>query len=165
VAGLPTDRFCFEGFPPRKAGERARRFAALSRESRTIVFFESPRRLASTLAELAAAFGADRRGVACRELTKTHEEIRRGTLGDLAGWSASGVLGEITLVVAGAPGTKAADALAMGGGAADATGADIAALVAAEQRDGISRKDAITRVAERLGRPRREVYAAAVHAR
>jgi 16S rRNA (cytidine1402-2'-O)-methyltransferase len=166
VAGLPTDRFCFEGFPPRKVGERARRFAELSRETRTIVFFESPRRLASTLAELAAAFGADRRCVACRELTKTHEEIRRGTLGDLAGWSASGVLGEITLVVAGAPGTRAAGAPGtQAASTADATGADIAALVAAEQRDGISRKDAIARVADRLGRPRREVYAAAVRAR
>jgi 16S rRNA (cytidine1402-2'-O)-methyltransferase len=154
VAGLPTDRFCFEGFPPRKAGERARRFAELSRERRTLVFFESPRRLAGTLAELAAAFGAERQCVACRELTKTHEEIRRGTLAELAAWSAGGVLGEITLVVAGAPATRPADV----------THADMAALVAAEQRDGTSRKDAVARVAARLERPRREVYDAAVRA-
>ena len=110
VSGLPTDRFCFEGFPPRKAGERARRLAELATEPRTMVFFESPRRLATTLAGLAQAFGPDRRAVACRELTKTHEEVRRGTLAELAAWAAGGVLGEITLVVAGAAaghGTKA----------------------------------------------------------
>jgi len=160
VAGLPTDRFCFEGFPPRRARERSRRLAELSRERRTIVFFESPRRLASTLADLAAAFGPDRPCVACRELTKTHEEIRRGTLAELAAWSAGGVLGEITLVVAGRPATDAADAA----GAAGSTEADIAALIAAEQQDGSSRRDAVSRVAARLGRPRREVYDAAIRA-
>ncbi len=102
VSGLPTDRFCFEGFPPRRAGERARRFAELAAEPRTMVFFESARRLAATLAALAAALGPDRRAVACRELTKTHEQVRRGTLGELAEWAAAGVLGEVTLVVAGA---------------------------------------------------------------
>src|SRR5258708_186423 len=101
VSGLPTDRFCFEGFPPRKAGDRARRFADLADERRTMVFFESPRRLASTLAEFADAFGPDRKAVVCRELTKTHEEIIRGTLDDLAQWAKTDVLGEITLVVAG----------------------------------------------------------------
>jgi len=106
VSGLPTDRFCFEGFPPRRAGERARRFAGLAADPRTQVFFESPRRLATTLAELAQSHGAQRPAVVCRELTKTHEEIRRGTLADLAAWAdpASGpVRGEITLVVAGLP--------------------------------------------------------------
>src|SRR5262252_2622515 len=160
VSGLPSDRFCFEGFPPRRARERARRFAELSRERRTIVFFESPRRLASTLADLAAAFGPDRPCVACRELTKTHEEIRRGTLAELAAWSAGGVLGEITLVVGGRPDTDAADVA----GAAGSTQADIAALIAAEQQDGSSRRDAVSRVAARLGRPRREVYDAAIRA-
>jgi 16S rRNA (cytidine1402-2'-O)-methyltransferase len=101
VSGLPSDRFCFEGFPPRRSGERARRFAALAAEPRTLVFFESPHRVAATLAELAAAFGPDRRGVVCRELTKVHEEIRRGTLAELAEWAGGGVLGELTLVVAG----------------------------------------------------------------
>ena len=81
VSGLPSDRFCFEGFPPRKAGDRARRLAALREEPRTMVFFESPRRLAGTLAEMAAAFGPGRPAAVCRELTKTHEEIRRGPLG------------------------------------------------------------------------------------
>jgi len=101
VSGLPCDRFCFEGFPPRKAGQRSRRFAELAGEHRTMVFFESPRRLPATLAELARALGGDRRGAVCRELTKTHEEIRRGTLADLAAWASGGVLGEITLVVEG----------------------------------------------------------------
>jgi 16S rRNA (cytidine1402-2'-O)-methyltransferase len=101
VSGLPSDRFCFEGFPPRRDGDRARRFAELAAEPRTLVFFESPRRIAGTLAELAEAFGPDRRAVVCRELTKTHEEIRRGTLAGLAEWAAGGPLGELTLVVAG----------------------------------------------------------------
>jgi 16S rRNA (cytidine1402-2'-O)-methyltransferase len=104
VSGLPTDRFCFEGFPPRKPGERGRRFAELAADQRTQVFFESPRRLPITLPELAASHGADRQAVVCRELTKTHEDIRRGTLGELSGWAgdpSSLVRGEITLVVAG----------------------------------------------------------------
>ena len=89
VSGLPSDRFCFEGFPPRKAGDRARRLAALREEPRTMVFFESPRRLAVTLKEMAAAFGPGRPAAVCRELTKTHEEIRRGPLGELAAWAAA----------------------------------------------------------------------------
>ena len=126
VSGLPTDRFCFEGFPPRKTGERERRFADLATDARTQVFFESPRRLAATLAELCRSHGADRAAVVCREMTKVHEEIRRGTLAELAAWAAPGapsapsardnpgaparpagasgsgrVRGEITLVVAG----------------------------------------------------------------
>jgi 16S rRNA (cytidine1402-2'-O)-methyltransferase len=109
VSGLPTDRFCFEGFPPRKQGERNRRFAELAEDKRTQVFFESPRRLPVTLAELATSHGADRQAVVCRELTKTHEEIRRGTLAELSEWAqpaesgraSSAIRGEITLVVAG----------------------------------------------------------------
>ena len=88
VSGLPTDRFCFEGFPPAKAGERGRRFAELAAEPRTLVFFEAAKRIQATLGELAAAFGPGRRAVVCRELTKTHEEVRRGTLGELAEWAA-----------------------------------------------------------------------------
>ena len=102
VSGLPTDRFCFEGFPPRRAGERQRRFAELAQDRRTQVYFESGRRLAATLTELAASHGEDRQAVVCRELTKIHEEILRGPLAELAGWAGSGtVRGEITLVVAG----------------------------------------------------------------
>jgi 16S rRNA (cytidine1402-2'-O)-methyltransferase len=102
VSGLPTDRFCFEGFPPRRQGERTRRFAELAADRRTQVYFEAGRRLAATLAELAASHGEDRQAVVCRELTKDHEEILRGTLAELAAWAGSGaVRGEITLVVAG----------------------------------------------------------------
>ncbi|HEX3716178.1 MAG TPA: 16S rRNA (cytidine(1402)-2'-O)-methyltransferase [Trebonia sp.] len=106
VSGLPTDRFCFEGFPPRKPGERGRRFAELAADPRTQVLFESPRRVAATLAELGESHGGDRAAVVCRELTKTHEEIVRGPLAELAAWAAAqepsgGVRGEITLVVAG----------------------------------------------------------------
>src|SRR3954453_3186007 len=102
VSGLPVDRFCFEGFLPRRTGERERRVQEMAAEPRTMGFFESPRRLGATLAALAAAFGSDRRGVVCRELTKTHEEVRRGGLAELAEWAAPGVRGEVTLVVAGA---------------------------------------------------------------
>jgi len=109
VSGLPTDRFSFEGFPPRKQGERTRRFAELAGDTRTHVFFESPRRLAVTLDELKQSHGADRRAVVCRELTKTYEEIRRGTLAELASWASESdaVRGEITLVVAGQSGAAA----------------------------------------------------------
>src|SRR4051812_37472553 len=102
VSGLPSDRFCFEGFLPRKGGERRTKLASLADERRTMVFFESPHRLADALADAAGAFGDDRAAAVCRELTKTHEEIRRGPLADLAAWAADGVKGEITLVVGGA---------------------------------------------------------------
>jgi 16S rRNA (cytidine1402-2'-O)-methyltransferase len=103
VSGLPTDRFSFEGFPPRKQGERSRRFAELADDQRTQVFFEAARRLGQTLGELAKTHGEERQAVVCRELTKTHEEIRRGTLGELAHWAEpeGAVRGEVTLVVAG----------------------------------------------------------------
>ena len=102
VSGLPVDRFCFEGFAPRKAGDRARTFGALADERRTMVFFEAPHRLAVFLADAEAALGADRRAVVCRELTKTYEEVLRGTLSELATWAQGEVRGEITIVVAGA---------------------------------------------------------------
>src|SRR3954453_6860193 len=102
VSGLPVDRFCFEGFLPRKAGERGRRLAALAAERRTMVFFEAPHRTATALAAMAGAFGADRPAAVCRELTKTHEEVRRGPLSDLVTWAGEGVRGEVTIVVAGA---------------------------------------------------------------
>jgi 16S rRNA (cytidine1402-2'-O)-methyltransferase len=152
VSGLPSDRFCFEGFPPRAKGERGRRFAELAGERRTMVFFESRRRLAATLRDLAAAFGADRPGVVCRELTKTHEEIRRGPLGDLADWAADGPLGEITIVVAGAP-----DRI-IGPADVDEAVAEVSRRVAG----GMSRRDAVAAVAAEAGLPRRLVYEAAV---
>ncbi len=102
VSGLPVDRFCFEGFLPRKAGERARRLADLAREPRTMVFFEAPHRTAETLTAMTEAFGPERAGAVCRELTKTYEEVRRGGVAELAGWARGGVRGEVTLVVAGA---------------------------------------------------------------
>jgi len=149
VSGLPSDRFCFEGFPPRRAGERARRFAELAAEPRTLVFFESPRRLAATLAGLAESLGPGRPAVACRELTKTHEEIRRGTLAELAAWAEPGQLGEITIVVAGAPPRRADPA---------ETGPQAAAGVAARQQAGTPRKAAIAEVARELGLRKRDVY-------
>src|SRR5918998_715121 len=103
VSGLPVDRFCFEGFLPRRAGERSRRLAELAAEPRTLVFFEAPHRTLETLVAMASALGADRRAAVCRELTKTHEEVRRGPLAELVGWAEAGVRGEVTLVVAGAP--------------------------------------------------------------
>lgn len=147
VSGLPSDRFCFEGFPPRKAGERARRFADLATERRTMVFFESPRRLATTLSDLSSAFGAGRSAVVCRELTKTHEEIIRGTLDELAQWAKADVLGEITLVVAGAPAR-----------AALVSTEEILAEVTAAQEAGKTRSDAIACVAAKLGLRKRDVY-------
>ena len=161
VSGLPSDRFCFEGFPPRRAAERARRFASLAAEPRTMVFFESPHRLAGTLAGLVAEFGPDRRAVACRELTKTYEEIRRGTLAELAGWATAGVRGEITLVVAGAPaGAPAASTASRA--AASTAGPALAAEVASREADGLARKDAIAAVAAGRGLRKRDVYAAVV---
>jgi 16S rRNA (cytidine1402-2'-O)-methyltransferase len=102
VSGLPSDRFCFEGFAPRKHAARTSWLAGLAGEQRTCVFFDSPRRLADCLRDAVDALGPDRRAVVCRELTKTHEEVKRGTLAELAEWAADGVLGEITVVLAGA---------------------------------------------------------------
>ncbi len=147
VSGLPVDRFCFEGFPPRKAGERQRRLAGLAAEERTLVFFESPHRTAATLSAMAEAFGGDRPGAVCRELTKTHEEVRRGPLAELAAWAADGVRGEVTLVVAGAPPAAVpADPAAWRAAVADLTD------------EGATRKDAIAEVARSAGVPKREVY-------
>src|SRR5689334_22983507 len=102
VSGLPVDRFCFEGFLPRKAGDRSRRLEALADEQRTMVFFEAPHRTAATLAAMATSFGDERPAAVCRELTKTHEEVVRDGLAALASWAQDGVRGEVTLVVAGA---------------------------------------------------------------
>jgi 16S rRNA (cytidine1402-2'-O)-methyltransferase len=147
VSGLPVDRFCFEGFLPRKAGERARRLAGLAEEQRTLVFFEAPHRTAATLAAMAESFGPQRRGAVCRELTKTHEEVRRGGLAELAAWADAGVRGEVTLVVEGSGPPETVD-----------DPATLAALVASEESQGVSRKQAIQDVARRSGVPKRVVY-------
>jgi 16S rRNA (cytidine1402-2'-O)-methyltransferase len=149
VSGLPVDRFCFEGFLPRKAGERARRLASVAAEPRTMVFFEAPHRTEAALAAMAQAFGGERRAAVCRELTKTHEEVRRGTLDELVAWAADGVRGEVTVVVEGA---SAATDL-------PTDPASLAAAVAsAEDEGGLTRKEAILDVARRTGLPKREVY-------
>ncbi|MDG4822736.1 16S rRNA (cytidine(1402)-2'-O)-methyltransferase [Asanoa sp. WMMD1127] len=154
LSGLPTDRFCFEGFLPRTGSARRARLAALAAEERTLVFFEAPHRLAAMLADLAGAFGPDRPAAVCRELTKTYEEVVRRPLGGLAEWATDGEpKGEITLVVAGATATPASRP----------PDDELRDEVAAAERAGSSRRDAITAVAERHGVRRREVYAI-VHA-
>ncbi len=148
VSGMPVDRFCFEGFLPRKAGERARRLAALATEERTLVFFEAPHRTGAALAAMAQAWGDDRAAAVCRELTKTHEEVRRGPLRELVDWAAEGVRGEVTIVVTGAPG---------GPSIADDP-ESLRAAVARLEEQGMSRRDAIVDVARSAGVPKRDVY-------
>ncbi len=151
VSGLPVDRFCFEGFLPRRGGARSARLRELAAEPRTMVFFEAPHRLGSCLADLASAFGESRPAAVCRELTKTYEEVRRGPLSELVSWAADGVRGEITIVVGGA--LLAAGSL---------EGVDLADLVSDAQDAGMSRKEAIAAVAARTGAARREVFDALV---
>ena len=152
VSGLPVDRFCFEGFPSRKVGERLRGFQALAQERRTMIFFEAPHRLDATLAAMAEAFGADRPAAVCRELTKTYEEVKRGGLADLAAWASGGVKGEITVVVGGAPAAVTDPETAVSG---------IRARVAAGER----LKDVCAEVAAATGLSRKELYNAALAAR
>lgn len=152
VSGLPTDRFAFEGFPPRKPGERRRLFAELAGERRTLVFFEAPSRIAEVLAAMADAFGTDRRAAVCRELTKLHEEVARGTLGELAAWAADGVRGEIVVVVEGA-------------GSREVDPADALAQVQRLVADGIRLKDAAAEVSAVTGLSSRDLYQAALAAR
>lgn len=148
VSGLQVDRFCFEGFLPRKAGERTRRLADLGAEQRTMVFFEAPHRTQAALEAMRDVFGADRAAVVCRELTKTHEEVRRGPLGELVDWAADGIRGEVTVVVAGADPAAAV--------ATDP--ASLRAAVAGLEESGMRRKDAIAAVAVQAGVPKRDVY-------
>ena len=150
VSGLPTDRFSFEGFLPRKG--RVAYFTSLAREQRTMVFFESPNRLAAALADLASALGPDRRAVVCRELTKLHEEVKRGTASELAAYFADGARGEICLVVEGAPPATADLATGV---------AQVLAMVAAGER----LKEAAAEVAEQTGLSKRDLYEAALAAR
>lgn len=148
ISGLPTDRFCFDGFVPRKAGDRARLIAELDREPRTIVLYESPHRLVATLGEFAEAW-PERQAAVCRELTKMHEEVRRGTLRELAEWAAAGVRGEIVIVLAGAePEAVSLD--------------DAAAQTRELAASGMRLKDAAAQVAAATGLSKRELYQAAL---
>ena len=146
LSGLATDRFCFEGFLPRKAGPRRAALAELVPERRTMVFFEAPHRLADMLADAAATLGPERSAAVCRELTKTYEEVRRGGLAELASWAAEGVLGEITVVVAGAP---AGERLAL---------SDALDEVRQRVAEGEKRSAAAAAVAARTGHDRRALY-------
>lgn len=153
VSGLPSDKFCFEGFAPRKHSARSAWLASLAQERRTVVFFESPRRLPACLRDAVEQLGGDRRAAVCRELTKVHEEVVRGSLADLATWAADGVLGEITVVLAGA--TPRADLPTLV--------VEVSALVDA----GMGVKDACAQViAATPGAPsRRELYDAVLRSR
>ncbi|WP_456845935.1 16S rRNA (cytidine(1402)-2'-O)-methyltransferase [Cellulomonas sp. P5_C6] len=154
LSGLPTDRFCFEGFPPRKPGERARAFELLADERRTMIFFEAPHRLADTLQAMADGFGADRPAAVCRELTKTYEEVVRGPLSELVAWaSGDQVRGEIVVVVGGA--VKAVEL----------STADLVAEVLSRADGGERLKDAVADVAAAAGIPKRDLYAAALAAK
>lgn len=151
ISGLPTDRFTFDGFVPRRAGERAKLIAELTREERTVVLYESPHRLAQTLTDFAAAW-PERRLAVCRELTKLHEEVVRGTASELALWAADGVRGEIVIVLAGAAPEEIDP---------DAALAQVRALV----DSGMRLKDATAQVAEATGLRKRDLYEAALAAR
>jgi len=150
LSGLPCERFCFEGFAPRKDGERRRFFAALAEEPRTAVFFESPHRIAATLSLAAEVLGEERRAAVCRELTKTYEEVRRGSLRELADWAADGVRGEITVVLSGAEPRREQDV--------DALALEVRRLA----DEGMRLKDAAAQVAAAAGVSRKTLYDAAV---
>lgn len=156
VSGLPSDRWVFEGFLPRRAGERRARLAELTGERRTLVLLEAPHRLRAALSDLVEAFGAQRPAALCRELTKAYEEVVRGGLGALAARvSERDVRGEITLVVAGAPAASTAAVQPRA----------LAAAVAAREATGMPRKAAIAAVAAEHGRPKRDVYDAVIAAK
>ncbi|MBB4688256.1 16S rRNA (cytidine(1402)-2'-O)-methyltransferase [Amycolatopsis jiangsuensis] len=152
LSGLPCDRFCFEGFAPRKPGERSKWLTELATERRTAVFFESPHRLAATLAAAAETLGGQRRAAVCRELTKTYEEVKRGTLASLSEWANGGVRGEITVVLQGA--TRA-----------EVSVADLVGEVSARVADGERLKTAAAEVAESAGVSKKELYDAVVASR
>src|SRR5690625_4450717 len=149
VSGLATDRFCFEGFVPRKSGERRRFLQRLTDEERTMVFFESPHRIAETLAAMGEAFGPEREVAVWRELTKTYEEVRRGKLAEVDKWAASGLRGEITIVVAGVHGAGAASV------------EDLIPQVLSRVAEGERFKNAVAEVAEAGEVSKRELYEAA----
>ena len=152
LSGLPVARFAFEGFLPRKDGDRRRRLASLATEERTMVFFEAPHRLDVSVRDMADAFGVDRRAAVCRELTKTYEEVKRDSLGEIARWAEGEVRGEITIVVAGASDDERRDASGLGDDEA------IAAAVRDRMDAGASRKEAAAEVADQAGLSKRYVY-------
>lgn len=152
LSGLPTDRFVFEGFSPRAAGAREKFFETLRNEERTIVWFEAPHRLAESLEDAVAVFGADRLGAICREMTKRYEETIRATLGELLEWARTHeVLGEITMVLAGAPSNSA-----------EISSAGMVARVKEFELAGMDRKSAIATVADEFSVSKRVVFAAMV---
>lgn len=152
VSGLPTDRFTFEGFPPRKPGPRRRAFDALNTEQRTMVFFEAPSRLGDTLAAMADSLGGDRPAAICRELTKLHEEVRRGTLAELVEWAQDEVRGEVVVVVRGA--------------SPQAVSVDTAVRMALQKELlGTRLKDAARETSTETGVSSRTIYEAALEAK
>ncbi|MGW4842838.1 16S rRNA (cytidine(1402)-2'-O)-methyltransferase [Nocardia brasiliensis] len=152
LSALPVERFCFDGFAPRKSGQRREWLRTLATESRACVFFEAPHRLADCLADAVEVLGSDRRAAVCRELTKTYEEVVRGTLAELAAWAVDGARGEITVVLAGAQ-PKSADP------------ADLVAEVEALTADGLRLKAACARIAADHNVSRNELYDAVLTAR
>lgn len=154
LSGLPTDRFTFEGFAPRAQGARKSFYEKLRFEERTMVLFEAPHRLAESLADALAVFGSDRSAAICREMTKTYEEVVRGSLEELSQWSMSKeILGEITLVIAGSA-----------AGSEITSAADAVSRVKDYEAAGMDRKEAIATVADESGLPKKIVYAAVVDA-
>jgi 16S rRNA (cytidine1402-2'-O)-methyltransferase len=157
LSGLPSARFSFEGFLPSQPAKRAAAYRALARERRTMVFFESPRRAAESLADAVAAFGPGRRAAVCRELTKTYEEVQRGPLAELAEWAAhKDVKGEVTVVIAGATPPRPEDA---------PEPPELARRVLLAEAAGLSRKEAMALVGESTGATRKMVYDAMVAAK
>ena len=146
VSGLPVDRFCFEGFLPRQSGARKKALAQLSAETRTMVFFEAPHRIAETLVDMQSVFGSDRLAAVCRELTKTYEEVKRGELSELVNWAQGDIKGEITIVVSGTIVHIHDDP------------EQWLDLVAEHVAQGESSRDAISAVAQHFGVSRRDVY-------
>jgi len=155
LSGLPADRFCFEGFLPRKSGDRVRALTQLVHERRTMIFFEAPHRLAKTLNDMAEVFGPDRNAAVAREMTKTYEEVIRGSLQELNDWAVGEIKGEITLVLAGSDSTAASEMSL----------AELVALVQEQVAAGASMKDAAAAVSREFGRSKREVYEAVIAAK
>ena len=152
LSGLPTDRFCFEGFPPRTQGARSKWFNDLAQEERTIIFFEAPHRIVESLKDAGDAFGLDRIGAVCREMSKHYEEVVRGELSQLIEWAESkDILGEITIVISGFdPGTREFDS------------AQLVQMVLNQESAGEGRKEAIAQVARKTGISKRVVFDAMV---